>query len=621
MGESGIDRNVVIASVLIAVILFGWLYFAAPPPPEPPAEGEAVATEQVDPDGAASDEAADAAADAADDVDNVLNTDDVSRIDDPALESALDGEQRSITITHDLYEAVFSTKGATLRSFTLNEYLKWDRESQVQMVDTLTEGSLAMIFTTPSAHVVDSRDLYFEADTEASSLNVESGETRLAFTAQLGEGFVRKIYTFTPGTYEVGLEIEHENAESFITRDGYELMWNGGIPFAERSADDEAWYAAAYAQSGGSLESLDLSEDYEELSLRGQVDWVSVKNKYFAAVIMPQGDTRGAELIGERSQTHPYGPQHEDYLASFIVPPSSDTQAGSDAFTLYVGPMEYYRISGYDVGLYGMVDFGWAVIGWIVRPLAQYVFIPTFWYLGDWLPSYGLAIIMIAFLIKMVLYPLTKSSYTSMAQMREIQPEMQAIKEKYEDDPQKQQQAMMKLYKESGVNPLGSCLPMLLQWPVLVGLYFFLQQAIEIRQKGFLWATDLSAPDPILSLPFEIPFYGDYVAGFCALMAVSLVIQMRVQGSMGQGGTQAKIFMYLMPGFLFVFFNRFPSGLSLYYLFYNIISATQQKFINRNIEQNKESTKLEQKAPEDLSRREKQKLKRKRKKERLKEGA
>ena len=616
MGESGIDRNVVIASVLIAIILFGWLYFAAPPPPEPAEEGEEATAEQVDPDREAPD---DPDAEAAD-IDDVLETDDVARITDPALEGAIDGEERFITVDHDLYEAVFSTKGGTLRSFTLNEYLKWDLESQVQMADTLKNGSLAMIFTTPSAHVVDSRDLYFEADTENSVLDVESGETRLAFTAQLGEGFVRKIYTFVPGEYEVGLEIEQENANTFTTRDGYELVWDGGIPFAERSADDEAWYAAAYAQSGGSLESIGLSDDYEELSLRGEVDWVAVKNKYFTAVIMPQGNTRGAELIGERSSTHPFGPQHEDYLASFVVP-AAGAQAVSDAFTLYVGPMEYYRISGYNVGLYGMVDFGWAVIGWIVRPLAQYIFIPTFWYLGAWLPTYGLVIIFVAFLIKMVLYPLTKSSYTSMAQMREIQPEMEAIKEKYEDDPQKQQQAMMKLYKESGVNPLGSCLPMLMQWPVLVGLYFFLQQAIEIRQKGFLWATDLSAPDPIVNLPFEIPFFGDYIAGFCALMAVSLVIQMRVQGSMGQGGAQAKVFMYLLPGFLFVFFNRFPSGLSLYYLFYNIISATQQKFINRTIEKNKDTKKLEEKDPEDLSRREKQKLKRKRKKERLKEGA
>ncbi len=617
MGDSGVDRNVVIASVLIAIILFGWLWLAAPPPPEEPADDEEVAEEQVD-EMREREDVDDPPEDA--DIDDVLETDDVARIADPALERALDGEERTITVDHELFQAKFSTKGGTLTSFTLNEYLKWDRESQVQMADTLKNGSLAMIFTTPSAHVVDSRDLYFEADTDNSTLNVADGEARLAFTAEVGEGFIRKVYEFVPDEYEVRLSIEKENADTFTTRDGYELLWDGGIPFAERSADDEAWYAGAYAQSGGSLENIGLSDDYEELSLSGRVDWVAVKNKYFASVIMPQVETRGAELIGERTETHPFGPQHEDYMASFIVPPAGG-EMSVDEFTLYVGPMEYYRISAYNVGLYGMVDFGWAIIGWIVRPLAQWVFIPVFWYLGDWLPSFGLAIILLALLIKMVLYPLTKSSYKSMAQMREIQPEMQAIKEKYEDDPQKQQQAMMKLYKESGVNPLGSCLPMLMQWPVLVGLYFFLQQAIEIRQQGFLWAGDLSAPDPIVNLPFEIPFFGDYIAGFCALMAISLVIQMRIQGTASAGGGQAKVFMYLLPGFLFVFFNRFPSGLSLYYLFYNVVSATQQKFINKSIEKEKDDTKLEEKDPEELSRRERQKLKRKRKKERLKEGA
>ena len=239
-------------------------------------------------------------------------------------------------------------------------------------------------------------------------------------------------------------------------------------------------------------------------------------------------------------------------------------------------------------GLYDMVDYGWDAFEWMTRPLATFIFIPAFSFLSSYIPNYGLVIIVFSFLIKLVLFPLTKSSYKSMARMRELQPQMQEIKEKFKDNQQKQQEATMKLYKTSGVNPLGSCLPMFLQYPIIITLWQFLQQSIEIRQQGFLWANDLSAPDAILNLPFEIPFYGDFVAGFTVLMALSMVIQMRLQPT-PSSGMQAKIFMYVMPVFMLVIFNGFPSGLSLYYLCYNIITAGQQKLINNSIEAEKET--------------------------------
>jgi YidC/Oxa1 family membrane protein insertase len=189
-------------------------------------------------------------------------------------------------------------------------------------------------------------------------------------------------------------------------------------------------------------------------------------------------------------------------------------------------------------------------------------------------------------LIKIVVYPLTKKSYRSMAQMRELQPRLEAIKEKHADNPQKQQEATMKLYRESGVNPLGGCLPMFMQYPVIIALWQFLPQSIEIRQQGFLWAHDLSAPDIILNLPFTIPLYGNFVAGFCMLMGVSMVIQKRIQ-STPASGPQQKMLMYLMPAMLFFIFNKWASGLNLYYLCYNILTAIQQRFINKSIEREK----------------------------------
>jgi len=310
---------------------------------------------------------------------------------------------------------------------------------------------------------------------------------------------------------------------------------------------------------------------------------IGSKNKYFAAVILPDEPARGAELIGERfGETDSQDLRHV-FSAGLALPRPVQT----DAFRLYLGPIEISRFKQYDADLYDMVDYGWDFFETVTRPLARFIFVPTFNFLATLLPNYGLVIIVFSILVKLVLYPLTKKSFTSMAKMRELQPRMEAIKAKYTDSPQKQQQAMMKMYKETGVNPIGGCLPMLLQYPIIIALWQFLPQAIELRQQGFLWAADLSAPDVLFSLPFDIPMYGDYVSGFTALMGMSMVVQMRLQAS-PSANPQAKMFMYLMPVMIFVIFNSLAAGLNLYYLCYNVLSAAQQKLINSSLQANPE---------------------------------
>jgi YidC/Oxa1 family membrane protein insertase len=216
----------------------------------------------------------------------------------------------------------------------------------------------------------------------------------------------------------------------------------------------------------------------------------------------------------------------------------------------------------------------------------HWIILPFFTFFGGLLPNFGLVIILFAFLVKLVLYPLTKKSFESMAAMRELQPEMKALQEKYKDDPQAQQQATMKLFKKAKVNPLGGCLPNLLQAPVLITLWRYFQNSIEIRQESFLWAQDLSAPDVIINLPFTVPLLGSHIAGFVLLMALSMVVQMKISGG-GAGAAsnpQMKIFQYVLPVILFVFFNQFASGLSLYYLIFNTLSIGQQMLINKQID-------------------------------------
>jgi len=599
-----VDRNVVTATVLIAIIMVVWLMWLTPPPP--PVDGPVDAPAQENVTGQNSDPGQTAGQDSAAErrtadreseireapqrVGSVIRVADGDSLVTPARGRA---EQR-FRVENDLYTAVLSSHGGTFTSFELGEFTIAGSERPVQLVDTTKAGALGLIFTSPASRIYDTRALHFDSSRRDTLIRVSGAGETLTFTTRIAGGQVRYVYTFRPDTYEVGLRVELDAPETFVTPQGYELAWNGGIPFTEKNIESSSAQSGAYARSGGEVEAVQVASDpYGEKTLNGAVDWVAVKSKYFTVAIMPQATTRGADLIGERfgdvSQTY----LRHDYVASLRMPlpDAGGVAGGGHDFTMYMGPMEVRRISRYNVDLYDMVDYGWDFFEVITRPLAKFVFTPVFDFMARFVPNYGLVIILLSLLIKLVLSPLTKSSFRSMAKMKELQPRMEAIKEKYPDDPTKQQQAMMKMYKETGVNPLGGCLPMLLQYPIIIALWQFLPQAIEIRQQGFLWAADLSAPDVILQLPFTIPFFGDFVAGFTLLMGISMVFQMKIQMASTPSNAQAKIFTYVMPVMLFVIFNRLASGLSLYYLCYNVLTALQQRLINRQIAAESEAAK------------------------------
>jgi len=569
-----LDRNVLTATVLIALIMVGWLTWLAPqnePLPQNQVVVDSLGVQDIE--------------EQIEQAPPVVGSIPVLAADDSVFVGSQDVAVEHIQVETDLYTATFSNKGGTLVSLVLKEYYKFESEDAVQMVDTTKGGAIALMFTSPGNRNYDTRSFFFTPDARGDKVDATDAARTLSYTAAVGGGSIELEYSFTPGSYEVGLKIKQVGASQFATSDGYELVWNGGVPFTEGNRENEAQRSGTFARSGGSVESVTLMSDpYAEQSLNGQVDWVSVKNKYFTAVVIADNPTKGAELIGERFGEVSESYLRHDYQASLILPAAG---AEADTFRMYIGPMVYKNLAAYNLDLYNMVDYGWDFFEIVTRPLAKFVFIPAFTYLKMVIPSYGMVIIVLAFLLKLCLYPLTKSSFKSMAKMRELQPRMEAIKEKYGDNPQKQQQATMKMYKETGVNPLGGCLPMLLQYPIIIALWQFLPQAIELRQQGFLWATDLSAPDILFHLPFDIPFYGNYVAGFTMLMGLSMVAQMKVSMT-NQNNAQAKIFTYVFPVMIFVIFNKLASGLNLYYLCYNVLTAIQQKLINKQIHEHPE---------------------------------
>lgn len=476
----------------------------------------------------------------------------------------------------------FSNLGAGPVKIQLKEYQKWD-ETPVQMIADTTRSAYSLGFVSTQNYNIETDQLLFTQLTEGTRVSIEEGQTSVSYALTLPEG-QRLLYTYTVNAddYTIDLDVQFDGVQEFMSDRNVEFGWKSRLNPSERSRSSEAMYTSGYVYSGETLEQYMLSDaGRNEDIITGTVDWVATKTKFFTQIIKPEVPGTGAIVTSEVSgdPTNELTQHHYTSTLRTRIPESSIL-----SFSLYTGPLEYYTIREFDEVAYEMVDVGYRFINWFSEPLVKYAILPVITTLGDWFGNFGLAIIAFAFLVKLVLHPLTKKSFESMAAMRELQPEMKAIQEKYKEDPAKQQKATMELFKKAKVNPLGGCLPNLLQFPVLITLWRFFQNSIEIRGEAFLWASDLSAPDAIINLPFEIPFMGDFIAGFVLLMTASMVVQMRISGQGGAGNPQMKILQYIFPVMMLLIFNQFASGLSLYYLVYNILSIGHQMLINKQLD-------------------------------------
>lgn len=487
------------------------------------------------------------------------------------------------TVTTPFYTATFTNVGGGPSTITLSQYTKWDG-TPVQLISDTTRSAYSLGFISTQNYNIETRSLVFQQVTQGTGITLAEGDSttiEYAFEAAPGQ---RLIYTYTLNaeSYDFDLAIRFDGIQSFMSDRNVELSFVPRLNTTEKSNASESTFKSAYVSMAGELEQFIRTDPgSEDKTLNGETDWIASKTKFFTQIIRPQTKATGsvvrAELTGkatEESTQHSY-----TTTLRWRIPDSNVA-----SFDLYVGPLEYYQITRFEKSAYDMVDVGYAWINWFSKPFVKFLILPVLTNLGDWLGNMGLAIIVFSVLIKIILHYPTKKSFESMAAMRELQPEMKAIQDKYKDDPQKQQQATMDLFKKAKVNPLGGCLPNLLQLPVLITLWRFFSNAIEIRGESFLWADDLSAPDVILQLPFSIPFLGDHIAGFVLLMTASMVWQMKISGQGGAANPQMKIFMYVLPVMLLVMFNNFASGLSLYYLLYNLLSIGQQYMINQKID-------------------------------------
>lgn len=494
-----------------------------------------------------------------------------------------------------LYEAVFTTVGGGPSEIGFKDYVTWDGKS-VQLISDTTRSAYSLGFLTRESLNIETNQLMFrplfEAGTSADPDQnpvvtlTEEESLELAYELPLENGSaIRYIYLLNGTNHEMDLVVELDGVQQEIVGNAVDLGWKPRMNFTEKDLTQDGQYVSSYVRAGGELERLKLMEPgRNESRVNGTIEWVATKTKFFTQIIKPVAPTEGAVLTGEMTGDLKDALTRHAYDAAVTVDISETDRLG---FQLYVGPISYYALRNFEESTYGITEIGYAWMRWFAEPLVKWMIIPFFTFTSQYIANYGVLIILFGFLVKVILTPLTLSSFRSMAAMRELQPQIAEIQSKYKENPQKLQQETMKMYRQNKVNPLGGCLPMLLQFPILITLWTYFQSSILLRQKDFLWASDLSAPDYLVSLPFAIPFLGDQIAGFVVLMSASIILQTKVSGSMTgapttPGAPNMKIFMYIMPVMLLFFFNNFASGLSLYYLVFNVLSIGQQAYINRN---------------------------------------
>ncbi|NTU59238.1 MAG: membrane protein insertase YidC [Chlorobiaceae bacterium] len=553
------DRNSVIGFALIAAIMMVWLQFMKPQQ-KVELEKAATRTELVGQTPVSNIPAATAAA---------------ARLDSlGAFSSASVGTEKVVTIENDLVKATLSSKGATLKSLVLKKHLDGKR-LPFDLVSARDKGALSMLFLSNDGKRIDTRDLYFR-DLDATTSRTITGKEKVSVSYILDVDAGRNIkvtYTFTGDSYVVDYDLKLTGFGSSIAGNQYQLTWDGGLAYSEKDMVDEAGNAIASSYIGGGLVKLDAKDSkqvYKE-EQSGKAQWVAVRNKYFVAALIPARGTEGVFLNGSRKA----GSDFENYVAALKM----NLPAGAvvdDKFQLYVGPLDYNTVKPLNVGLEKIMDFGWE---WLTRPFAEYIILPIFTLMNKYIGNYGLIIIFFAFLIKAVTYPLSMASTKSMKKMSALQPVMKELQEKYKDNPAKMQSELGRIYKEAGVNPLGGCLPTVLQMPLLFAMFYVFRSSIQLRQHSFLWAKDLSVPDSILDFGFKLPLYGDHIAVFPILMGITVFVQQKITPTT-QTNEQMKVMTWMFPAMMLLFFNNMPAGLGLYYLMFNIFSVAQQFYIN-----------------------------------------
>lgn len=499
------------------------------------------------------------------------------------LESATKGKPEFYIIENDVIQVILTNKAGRVYEVRLKDYSRYGGDSLALF--TGSKNDFSFTFFTNNSQNIETADFFFAPTGNTKHYALSENEEQYSFPLRLTveDGkYVEYVYTIKKGSYMVDFDM---NVVGMTNATHLDLLWTIDMPKQEKAFENENNYSTiAYRYPGeNGSEDLGMGKGNKEETVRTKMDWIAFKQQFFSSILVgPKDGFLGAHMAYSTYDPNDINGRLKRCVARVQVPYDMNRDQTIN-MSFYFGPNKYRTLKSYDKEFQSLVPLGGWVIGWVNKWLV----IPIFDFLGKYIGSYGLIILILTIIIKLLLFPLTFKSYLSSAKMRLLKPDVDKINQKYTkpDDAMKKQQETMSLYKKAGVSPMGGCLPMLIQFPILIAMFRFFPASIELRQQPFLWADDLSAYDSILQLPFNIPFYGDHVSLFTLLMAVALYVSSRM--SMGQTadtGMPGMKFMtlYMMPIMLLVWFNNYSAGLSYYYLLSNIITIIQN-FVTRRV--------------------------------------
>lgn len=495
---------------------------------------------------------------------------------DDNLTKAREAEASVLTLSNDKMEIAFTTKGAQPYSVKLLDYVKYDSSSLYLIPPQASEFNVNVF----AGESVDTKEFVFDvAEVSDSSIVM-----RLPFAQG---GYIQQKYVLSQGSYMVHNELSFVGMDSVIPSrvSSVDLNWKTVVPRLEKGYKNEKQYSKIDYYVPGEKSPEDMGNGKNDSKrLDAKFDWVAFQQQFFSSILTAPEGFESGEFGVE------YFP--EDDVDRNLMTCSAHARAGIDMmkagdkvipFDFYFGPNHYHTLKSYDRKYEKIIPLGGWLVGWISR----FIIIPCFDLLGRFISNYGLIILIMTILLKIVISPLTIKSYMSSAKMSALKPEMDKINEKYpkQEDAMKKQQATMELYQRAGVKPLGGCLPMLLQFPILWAMFRFFPASIELRQKSFLWADDLSAYDSIWDFGVNIPLFGDHLSLFALLMAVSMFLYSKMTSSQMSNDPQMAsmkfMSVWLMPIMMLFICNNLSSGLSYYYFISNLLTMLQTFIIKK----------------------------------------
>jgi len=515
--------------------------------------------------------------------------------------AAAAGKEKFYTVENNLIKVTLSNKGGRIYSVELKNYKTFEQKPLILFEGNTSKFGMnffaqnrsieteSFYFTpsdsTPNSVITGPEVKIGKEGIEKSNSAVDSKTLSMRLVA--GEGkYLEYKYSLSYNSYLVGFEVNTKGMSNIITANSNYLNfnWNIAVPRQEKVSNmgEDNYSTIYYKYQDDDVEKISTGKSGEE-SLRTKTKWISFKQLFFASTLIADDAFPTVDIKTNLTNLDP------KYVGNFnadIALPYEGKDLESIKMKFFFGPSHYNTLEQYDLSMESQIDLGYI----IVRQVNQWLIIPTFNILRRFIDNFGIIILLLTVLIKLLIFPFTYKSYHSQAKMKALKPEIDEINAKFgKDKPMDKQQATMALYKKAGVNPMGGCLPMLFQFPVLIAMFFFFPTSIELRQESFLWATDLSTFDSILTLPFKIPFYGSHVSLFCLLMTITTIIStyMNSQTQNTDAMPGMKQMMYIMPVMFLFILNSYASGLSYYYFLANVFTIGQIYIFRMMIDEDK----------------------------------